>query len=81
MFDENVRETVCCLRAAAGSFYLKKISPVTITREISTSLCLLIGAGDTVVSFLMRSASTLCLNPLGSWVIFFKCLSRLSIAI
>ena len=24
MFDENVRETVCCLRAAAGSFYLKK---------------------------------------------------------
>ena len=24
MFDENVRETVCCLWAAAGSFYLKK---------------------------------------------------------
>ena len=83
MFDENVREeTVCCLRAAAGSFNLKKneYHPSQL-REISMGLCLLIGAGDTVVSFLMRSASTLCLNPLGSWVIFFKCLSRLSIAI
>ena len=35
MFDENVREeTVCCLRAAAGSFYLKKTTPVTIARDI-----------------------------------------------
>ena len=35
MFDENVQETVCCLRATTGTFYwreLKKISPVTILR-------------------------------------------------
>ena len=80
MFDENVQETVCCLRATTGTFYwreLKKYHP----SQFCGFLCLLIGAGDTVVNFLMRSASTLCLNPLGSWVIFFKCLSRLSIAI
>ena len=34
---------------------------------------LLFGFGSTVVSFLIRSDSTLCFRPLGSWVIFFRC--------
>ena len=81
--------TLCLMKISGDIALLPPLPPVlpVITEIIFEtkgkyfSASILIGAGETVVNFLISSGSTLCFKPLGSCVISFRCLSSDSMAI